>query len=102
MTNRHPKQKNPGRFYLFSRDFLSIISRITPLSSSCSSADTFSPTYSKSVQSPLRCRHSNRDPLLLYNRSMGDLFMRVLYRVRPYEKEKGSANRLYQSWVEKK
>ena len=31
----------------------------------------------------------------------GDLFMRVLYRVRPYEKEKGSANRLYQSWVEK-
>ena len=27
--------------------------------------------------------------------------MRVLYRVRPYEKEKGSANRLYQSWVEK-
>ncbi len=31
----------------------------------------------------------------------GDLFMRVLYRVRPYEKVKGSANRLYQSWVEK-
>lgn len=31
----------------------------------------------------------------------GDLFMRVLYRVRPYEKEKGSANKLYQSWVEK-
>ena len=73
IANRHPKQKNPGRFYLFSRDFLSIISRITPLSSSCSSADTFSPTYSKSVQSPLRCRHSNRDSLLLYNRSMGDL-----------------------------
>ena len=31
----------------------------------------------------------------------GDLFMRVLYRVRPYEKEKGSANALYRSWVEK-
>lgn len=31
----------------------------------------------------------------------GDLFMRVLYRVRPYEKEKGSANLLYQAWVEK-
>ena len=65
--------KKSQPFYFFSRDFLSIISRITPLSSSCSSADTFSPTYSKSVQSPLRCRHSNRDSLLLYNRSMGDL-----------------------------
>ncbi len=31
----------------------------------------------------------------------GDLFMRVLYRVRPYEKVKGSANRLYERWVEK-
>ena len=31
----------------------------------------------------------------------GDLFMRVLYRVRPYEKVKGSANTLYESWVEK-
>lgn len=31
----------------------------------------------------------------------GDLFMRVLYRVRPYEKIAGSANKLYQSWVEK-
>ena len=31
----------------------------------------------------------------------GDLFMRVLYRVRPYEKIKGSANKLYESWVEK-
>ena len=27
--------------------------------------------------------------------------MRVLYRVRPYEKIKGSANALYESWVEK-
>lgn len=31
----------------------------------------------------------------------GDLFMRVLYRVRPYEKTPGSANALYASWVEK-
>ncbi|HOP99680.1 MAG TPA: acyl-CoA dehydratase activase-related protein [Acetivibrio clariflavus] len=31
----------------------------------------------------------------------GDLLMRVLYRVRPYEKIKGSANLLYNSWVEK-
>lgn len=31
----------------------------------------------------------------------GDLLMRVLYKVRPYEKIKGSANALYESWVEK-
>ena len=31
----------------------------------------------------------------------GDLLMRVLYRVRPYEKIKGSANLLYERWVEK-
>lgn len=28
----------------------------------------------------------------------GDVFMRVLYRTRPYEKEKGSANALHQKW----
>lgn len=28
----------------------------------------------------------------------GDLFMRCLYRVRPYEKEKGSANELHKKW----
>ena len=28
----------------------------------------------------------------------GDLFMRVLYRVRPYEKVKGAANTLYKKW----
>ncbi len=28
----------------------------------------------------------------------GDLFMRVLYKVRPYEKVKGSANALYEKW----
>lgn len=31
----------------------------------------------------------------------GDLFMRVLYRVRPYEKVPGSANKLYEFWREK-
>ena len=28
----------------------------------------------------------------------GDLFMKVLYKVRPYEKVKGSANALYEKW----
>ena len=31
----------------------------------------------------------------------GDLFMRVLYRTRPYEAEKGSANALYKKWRDK-
>lgn len=31
----------------------------------------------------------------------GDLFMRILYRVRPYEAVAGSTNKLYDSWVEK-
>jgi predicted CoA-substrate-specific enzyme activase len=31
----------------------------------------------------------------------GDLLMRVLYRVRPYEKVPGSANQLYETWVKK-
>lgn len=31
----------------------------------------------------------------------GDLFMRVLYRTRPYEKIPGSANELYKQWNEK-
>ncbi|NTV91293.1 MAG: 2-hydroxyglutaryl-CoA dehydratase, partial [Clostridiales bacterium] len=31
----------------------------------------------------------------------GDLLMRVLYRTRPYERVKGSANELYESWVHK-
>lgn len=31
----------------------------------------------------------------------GDLLMRVLYRVRPYEKVPGSANHLYEKWVQK-
>lgn len=28
----------------------------------------------------------------------GDIFMKVLYKTRPYEKEKGSANALYEKW----
>ncbi len=28
----------------------------------------------------------------------GDVFMRVLYRTRPYEKETGSANALHEKW----
>ncbi len=31
----------------------------------------------------------------------GDVFMRVLYRTRPYEKVEGSANALYEKWNEK-
>jgi len=31
----------------------------------------------------------------------GDVFMRVLYRTRPYEKVKGSANALYEKWNER-
>ncbi|OOM79845.1 2-hydroxyacyl-CoA dehydratase [Clostridium sp. BL-8] len=31
----------------------------------------------------------------------GDLFMRVLYRTRPYEKVKGSANELHRKWAER-
>ena len=30
----------------------------------------------------------------------GDLLMKVLYQVRPYERVKGSANKLYEKWVE--
>lgn len=43
--------------------------------------------------------------LTMVNRAMmaliyGDVLMKVLYRVRPYEKVKGSANALYEKWVE--
>jgi len=31
----------------------------------------------------------------------GDLLMQVLHQVRPYEKDKGAANRLYEKWVER-
>lgn len=45
----------------------------------------------------------NITPKLLHNLIMGivygDLFMKVLYKTRPYEKIKGSANKLYEHWV---
>ncbi|MDC4408351.1 hypothetical protein NQ665_18755, partial [Acinetobacter baumannii] len=31
----------------------------------------------------------------------GDLFMRVVYRTRPYEKVQGAVNKLYNNWNEK-
>ena len=40
-------------------------------------------------------------PLMLnmvYSILYGDLFMRCLYRVRPYEKEAGAANAVYEKW----
>lgn len=37
---------------------------------------------------------------LLQSILYGDLFMRVLYKTRPYEKVKGSANALYEKWNE--
>jgi predicted CoA-substrate-specific enzyme activase len=40
-------------------------------------------------------------PDLLWGLVYGDLLMRVLYRVRPYEVIPGSANELYEYWVEK-
>ena len=36
----------------------------------------------------------------LYGLVIGDIFMRVLYATRPYEKEKGSAEALYEKWNE--
>lgn len=42
-------------------------------------------------------------PLMLgmvYSVLYGDLFMRCLYKVRPYEKVKGSANAVYEKWNE--
>ncbi len=44
-------------------------------------------------------------PLLLlralYAVEFGDIFLRCLYRVRPYEAEPGSANRLHKKWAKK-
>ena len=37
----------------------------------------------------------------LYALEFGDLFLRCLYRMRPYEKEAGSANALHQQWKQK-
>ena len=35
----------------------------------------------------------------LYSCTFGDLFMRCLYRMRPYEKEKGAANAVHAKWL---
>lgn len=44
-------------------------------------------------------------PKLIHNLLMGvvygDVFMKVLYKIRPYERISGSANRLYDYWVDK-
>ena len=37
----------------------------------------------------------------LYALEFGDLFLRCLYRMRPYEREKGSANALHEKWKKK-
>ena len=37
----------------------------------------------------------------LYALEFGDLFLRCLYRMRPYEKEAGSANALHEQWKQK-
>ena len=37
----------------------------------------------------------------LYALEFGDLFLRCLYRMRPYEKETGSANALHEQWKQK-
>ena len=37
---------------------------------------------------------------VVYAALFGDIFMRCLYRMRPYEKVKGSANRLHKKWEE--
>ncbi len=36
-----------------------------------------------------------------YGAVFGDIFMRCIYRMRPYEKEKGSVEALHQKWLEK-
>lgn len=47
--------------------------------------------------------HLNAELLLraAYSALFGDIFMRCVYRMRPYEKEPGSVDRLHQEWVAK-
>ena len=60
------------------------------------------PVLSLSVQQFEKNPGFKITPLLLHRSLMavmlGDLLMRVLYRVRPYEKVPGSANALYEKW----
>ena len=62
------------------------------------------PVISLSVQG-LEKNSGFRVPLKLWKKALygivyGDLFMRCLYRVRPYERRPGSANELHQFWQE--
>ena len=47
--------------------------------------------------------HLNAELLMraAYSALFGDIFMRCVYRMRPYEKEAGSVNALHAKWVEK-
>ena len=47
--------------------------------------------------------HRNAELLLraTYSALFGDIFMRCVYRMRPYEKEPGSVDRLHREWVQK-
>ena len=47
--------------------------------------------------------HLNAELLLraTYSALFGDIFMRCVYRMRPYEKEPGSVDRLHREWVQK-
>ncbi|MCM1039567.1 MAG: 2-hydroxyacyl-CoA dehydratase [Ruminococcus sp.] len=47
--------------------------------------------------------HLNADMLIraAYSALFGDIFMRCIYRMRPYEKEAGSVDAVHQKWLEK-
>jgi len=47
--------------------------------------------------------HLNLDMLMraAYGAAFGDIFMRCIYRMRPYEKEPGSVEALHQKWLKK-
>ncbi len=47
--------------------------------------------------------HLNLDLLMraAYAATFGDVFMRCVYRMRPYEKEPGSVNAVHQKWIKK-
>ena len=63
------------------------------------------PVVSLSVQGLEKNSGLKFTPTLIVNAIQaiiyGDLFMRCLYRMRPYELEKGSADKLHEKWVKK-
>ncbi len=63
-----------------------------PVISASSSGMEKNPGFHYSVKMGLKCLQA-----LIY----GDILMRVLHRVRPYERVTGSANELYEKWKEK-